>query len=440
MLKSTYCKNINSVIIWIQILILSISFFNPSDKPAILIFFLPFFALFMMNMLVLQNKSSKKIIFLFALSSLWMLPHSFCRFNNIQISTTLSYSILVIIFIFLLSQKEKQFFLPHIAIVALLSCFFIFADLLEAFVILFLATIFVHNMKKNIEISKLMSETILKSQFFSAYILLTITAIASLIIFGVTSFFGISILVFILIEIEEIIKFNSQMDYYNSPELIQEIALEKIKISSNQNMILSEYLHDDVLQNILYIRRKIYDVKNISDNTAPAEIEDCIHALDDTVNSIRNEMDYISPNISTNISLKKNFLQAINKVKKLYDKNILLEFYCDENLFLTRPFDEITYRIIKELSNNIYKHTDSTFAEIRVELIDDILFINSRNDSGNIVDLENCLKSNRGLGFIKKTISDINGDMVINNLEPNGVSIDIKFKIKRSDFFENIID
>lgn len=92
------------------------------------------------------------------------------------------------------------------------------------------------------------------------------------------------------------------------------------------------------------------------------------------INKIRNTVDSYSPLIIKSISLKENYKNLIKSMQQRYSKNdIIIDFYCDKDFFLEKPYDILIYRIMKELLNNAFKHSNAELIELR-------LYLNKRSD------------------------------------------------------------
>lgn len=75
---------------------------------------------------------------------------------------------------------------------------------------------------------------------------------------------------------------------------------------------------------------------------------------------------------------------------------MLIDFYCDENIFLTAPYDEGVYRIVREVINNIYKHSGSGFASLSLSIKEDRIWICSENPI-EVEETESLFQEGRGI-------------------------------------------
>src|SRR3712207_464914 len=170
------------------------------------------------------------------------------------------------------------------------------------------------------------------------------------------------------------IKNISPNDYNNKYTRLQ--TIKNLDKSIKTNELIKDYLHDDILQNLILIKKNIID-----HSTADVNLK----LIEEMIDSIRHEMQDISPTILGGSSLKNSYLGLIEYLKNRYkDRVLFCEFFCDENLFFPYPYNVLTYKFIGELLNNIYKHTDSNFADIGISYKDGIINIYSYNDIGHI--------------------------------------------------------
>lgn len=210
-----------------------------------------------------------------------------------------------------------------------------------------------------------------------------------------------------------VINLNGQDGYYR----LYRSRLQQLMDEDTYNKEIADYFHDDILQDIIYIK------KSLSNDMISKD--EANKLLDELIISIRDSIGSLSPSIISTVDLKENIWIVIEAVADRYkDKQILFDFYCPDDLYLDNPYDILCLRIVKELVNNIYKHTNSTFAEISIKVRDEWLFITSVNNEGNF-DKEKYYRLNRfsGLKQIERNVTLLGGSIEINN--ENGVTIDI---------------
>ena len=207
------------------------------------------------------------------------------------------------------------------------------------------------------------------------------------------------------------------------------LALDRLKQEENLKAEFANFLHDEVLQDLL-------SVKNMTPKSYRPEIKDImIETLDNLNVRIRNQMQDYHPVILKTLTLKENLKSLIESISAAFpQRSLKVSFDCPDTLFIAEPYDLLVYRLIKELLTNIYKHSDGTHAWITVSSKKDTVNL-SVCDNGSENPLNENSETNRsiwhkGIFSIKEQISDLNGTMSISDNIPHGVRIDISFLMK----------
>ena len=207
------------------------------------------------------------------------------------------------------------------------------------------------------------------------------------------------------------------------------LALDRLKQEENLKTEFANFLHDEVLQDLL-------SVKNMTSKSYRPEIQDImIETLDNLNVRIRNQMQDYHPVILKTLTLKENLISLIESVSAAFpQRSLKVSFDCPDTLFIAEPYDLLVYRLIKELLTNIYKHSDGTHAWITVSSEKDTVNLSvCDNGSGNPLNEKfetNSPLWHKGIFSIKEQISDLNGTMSISDNIPHGVRIDISFLMK----------
>lgn len=199
---------------------------------------------------------------------------------------------------------------------------------------------------------------------------------------------------------------------------------------------ISNYLHDEVLQDIL-------SVKNLITKSDNPEIKQLIINTLDYLNvSIRNEMNTYHPVMLKDRTLKENYQNLINSIKYFYPlKNISINFECDETLFLAIPYDLIIYRMIKELVTNAFKHSNGTELNINLEYNEEMIILMVK-DNGKGFDfnkLDN-IKNQKGLISIKEQVKMLEGSIDFLKNNPSGIIIIAKMPMKGEESYKYFIN
>lgn len=210
---------------------------------------------------------------------------------------------------------------------------------------------------------------------------------------------------------------------------------------------VADFLHDEILQDVIYIKRELRDNYKI-----PADGK-IIKIADKIINKTRGQISLYKPYINYKISLADNYYDLIKSLKNRFGMdNILVDFVCDDKLFLSSPYDLVIYRMIHELVTNIFKHSKGEYSVIELEVKNNTIVLNVTNHGDY---LENGYMTNtdsRGLKIIKretdrfggtfKISSFMDSDILINKetLDNSIINIKIEIPIKGGITYEHFIN
>ncbi|MDG1623132.1 ATP-binding protein, partial [Bacillus mobilis] len=212
--------------------------------------------------------------------------------------------------------------------------------------------------------------------------------------------------------------------------LVQIVKEEQLKSG------FSNYLHDEILQDILA-------VKNMMNKSNKKEIHDMIvAALDHLSHTIRIEMQEYHPTLLKTLTLKENYRNLLKMIQKKFEmKHVNISFKCNDDLFLVEPYQLVIYRILKELITNAFKH--SNCSQIHVDLTQqngEIRLIVKDDGKGLTTTEADILNGHKGLNSIKEQLLLLNGEMTISNSNPSGLCITIFIPMKGDDSYKHFIN
>lgn len=224
-------------------------------------------------------------------------------------------------------------------------------------------------------------------------------------------FFLISLQIHILCNLEkkyhyldyELLYDSSYFDWY----------IKQLQKVQEHDKLFAEFLHDEILQDIIYLKNRI------TINQEKMLSTDDNQFILSLINKIRNTVDSYSPLIIKSISLKENYKNLIKSMQQRYSKNdIIIDFYCDKDFFLEKPYDILIYRIMKELLNNAFKHSNAELIELR-------LYLNKRSDIVLSIKNDGCEKGAEykigwGTNSLEEDVRNIGGKIVLNQYA-NGI-------------------
>ena len=124
-------------------------------------------------------------------------------------------------------------------------------------------------------------------------------------------------------------------------------ALRQLQQEEALKTEFANFLHDDVLQDLLA-------VKNMVSKAYRPDIQDVITETLDNLNiHIREQMQDYHPVLLKNLTIKENYMNLIEAVAQGFpQKNVSISFECPDSLFLVEPYTLLVYRLIKELFPN----------------------------------------------------------------------------------------
>lgn len=223
-----------------------------------------------------------------------------------------------------------------------------------------------------------------------------------------------------------------------SMDNIIENKLYQYELEELNNNRMANFLHDDILQDLIVINMELGNSDTVNKDSIKKPIEKLI-------GNIRGKIDLFNPNINYSITLKDNYSNLINSLRERFNnKNILIDFLCNEEIYLSYPYDVVIYRIIHESVVNIYKHSKGNYSEIELLVKNRSIFVNITN-FGDYLDL-NILKGSKGVGLkvLKKEVESLNGifnmDFNTDNEEETEVKTKIIIPIIKEVMHENFIN
>ncbi|WP_459502592.1 ATP-binding protein [Bacillus sp. C1] len=211
--------------------------------------------------------------------------------------------------------------------------------------------------------------------------------------------------------------------------LLQIAKEEKVKSE------FSNYLHDEILQDILA-------VKNMMNKSNKEEIHEMIVATLDNLNqSIRVQMQEYKPTLLKTLTLKKNYNNLLEMIQQKYGmKNIDINFHCNDNLFLVEPYNLVIYRILKELVTNAFKHSKCSKLVLSLTQENNKIELIVKDNGLGMENEKHISNGQRGLSSIKEQLFLLNGNMTISECNPSGLCIVICIPMKGEDSYQYFIN
>ncbi len=204
-------------------------------------------------------------------------------------------------------------------------------------------------------------------------------------------------------------------------------ALVQLQQEEQLNLEFANFLHDDVLQDLL-------SIKNMMKKADRPDIREIITETLDNMNTyIRERMQNYRPAMLPKLTVKENYQSLLEYISQSFPhRNIRITFECPNSLFLAAPYDIFVYHLLKELVTNIYKHSTGEKAWITLTQDHGIIMLNV-SDNGT-ADADVLLSADRlkhrGLAMITERVNDMDGSVTISNNHPHGICVQIILPMK----------
>lgn len=208
-------------------------------------------------------------------------------------------------------------------------------------------------------------------------------------------------------------------------------SLAQIKREEALKKDFSNYLHDEILQDLFSIKNL---VRKADQPDVQRLILDTLAALND---SIRSQMQAYHPALLKSLTLKENIQNMLSALSEQRAATISLD--CDRDIFLVEPYNVICFRMIKELVTNALKHSDAS--KIRVSFVQEqgSIEIKVTDDGKGFHPKAGRCPEHRGLSSIQEQVSLLDGTMTIDSSPETGSRITIVIPMKGEDSYENLI-
>jgi len=226
--------------------------------------------------------------------------------------------------------------------------------------------------------------------------------------------------------------FNIQKKYEEARiEREAEVVSAIVKAEENERTRFAKELHDSLGPLLASIKMSVSTIKKQLGEGADLRIIDNTEKLiDESIFSIKEISNNISPHILTNFGLNKALQSFITKIQVSNNINIILNSNLEDRRY-DYNVEVVFYRVICELIANTLKHASAQ--RITIDLFDDnnellLEYI----DDGIGFSLEKVEQSGQGMGLanMKSRINSLNGSYNFKTRKEKGVSITINVKIQ----------
>ena len=183
-------------------------------------------------------------------------------------------------------------------------------------------------------------------------------------------------------------------------------------------------------------------MKNLAAKADRSEIRTLIISTLNRLNtSIRDEMQACSPALLSSMTLRENFEKLLEGIAETYPlKKVQVRLDCPDDLFLIEPYNRIVFRLIKELANNAFKHSDASEIRVCLSVEDRCIFLSVLDNGTGFTPLPSDLFKHKGLSSVLETLTAAGGNLNITPNEPSGLCASVTLPMKGDTSYEHFID
>ena len=204
-------------------------------------------------------------------------------------------------------------------------------------------------------------------------------------------------------------------------------ALAQLQQEEQINLEFSNFLHDNILQDLL-------SIKNMMHKSARPDIQKIITETLDSMNIyIREQMQNYHPVLLSKLTIKENYQNLLAYIAQSFpERHVSIVFNCSDSLFLVPPYDIFIYRLLKELVTNVYKHSTGDKAWITLTQDNGIIVLcvkdNGSADTGSLTYADS--SKHRGLALSTDRVQSMDGTVSITQNFPHGICVCINLPMK----------
>ncbi len=201
-------------------------------------------------------------------------------------------------------------------------------------------------------------------------------------------------------------------------------------LSEQERIKVSKDIHDTILQETIYLYRKLEELEGSDDAKKMKEEMIMVREmLLDNISLIREVCHELRPPFILENGIRASLEELIDKVQLRTD--ILVDFYSDYQAPIEKDadFSLNIYRIFQELLNNAVKHSKASTIQLRLVQEGESLSL-GYTDDGVGFDSDYIKKESLGLISMKERAYSFDGTCSIHSEKNKGTSIQIMFPLK----------
>jgi signal transduction histidine kinase len=209
-----------------------------------------------------------------------------------------------------------------------------------------------------------------------------------------------------------------------------EVLSAIVKAEENERARFAKELHDGLGPLLSSIKMSVSTIKKqMSSDSDMRIIDNTEKLIDESIYTIKEISNNISPHILNNFGLNKALQSFINKIQISNPINIILNSNLEEKRY-SYNVEVVFYRVICELINNTLKHASARKITIDFFEDDNELLLEYIDDGiGFLAEKAELSGTGMGLANIRSRINSLNGSYQITSRKGKGVCFTIKVKI-----------
>jgi len=242
----------------------------------------------------------------------------------------------------------------------------------------------------------------------------------------------ISVLIFIgVIFIRKIFNLQDRIEQLRE-ENAQNILSAVIKAEDKARQNFARELHDGLGPVLSSIKMTLSAISDESLTPMNKKIiKSAYHATDNSITTLKEISNNLSPHLLTNYGLEKVIETLANQLFSPRNIQYDLKFNMKENL-LSEELKFSCYRIVAELMNNSLKHANPSLVNLTLSETDHFLSMLFKDDGSGMEYNQSILKSEfpgMGLNNIFSRAKSLKGNYIIQTSPGNGFSIEFHFPL-----------
>lgn len=226
---------------------------------------------------------------------------------------------------------------------------------------------------------------------------------------------AIPLIVFMFLYQRKVFRYRAQMQNMEAEQ--QKLLLRaSIKSQDEERQRLAADLHDDA--GPLLATARLYLNENLVNQDKNSQLQSIYSAkqiIDETIQLIRNISHSLMPPTLKNFGLESAVNDFFQKINGSGSMNVNCRFH-DYKIRLKQEKELLVFRVIQELVNNIFKHSNASFIHLTQHNGAETMIIRLHHDGRGLTqdDYIKMSKSNVGLGLknIQSRLRVILGDIL----------------------------